>query len=314
MRMTINEADKVEILTLQDNYIDLTSKDNTEIVQRARPVKGSKMQGSILAEHGFSALVTVTTGENSRSVLFDFGFSEHGAARNADTLDVDLTAVQTMALSHGHLDHVGGLKQLSERIAKKGIELVVHPAAFRNPRYMKTNEGSKTYFPAFIREKVQNMGITVIETQEPYPLLEGFLLFLGEIPRNTEFEKGLPDARYEEDGEEKWDPLEDDTAIVAHVKGRGLVILSGCAHSGIINTVQHARELTGIDSVFAVMGGFHLSDPDTIEPTTDALKDIDPEYIIPTHCTGRNAIMYIEKDMPDKFLLNMAGTKLTFSA
>ena len=79
MRMTINEVDKVEILTLQDNYIDLISRDNTEIVQRARLVKGSKMRGSILAEHGFSALVTVTTGENSRSILFDSGFSEHGA-------------------------------------------------------------------------------------------------------------------------------------------------------------------------------------------------------------------------------------------
>jgi 7,8-dihydropterin-6-yl-methyl-4-(beta-D-ribofuranosyl)aminobenzene 5'-phosphate synthase len=304
----------VEILALQDNYIDLIAKDNTEIVQRARLTKGARMRGSILAEHGFSALVTVTTGENSRSILFDFGFSEDGAARNAETLEVDLTGVQAMALSHGHLDHIGGFKQLSERIGKKGIELIVHPAAFRNPRYIKTHNGSKVYFPPFIQEHVQNMGVDVVEAQEPYSFLDGSLLFLGEIPRNTEFEKGMLSTHYEEDGKEKRDGLEDDTALVAHVKGKGLVILSGCAHSGIVNTVQYARKLTGIDTVCAVMGGFHLTDPDVIQPTTKALKAIDPEYIVPTHCTGRKAIMYMEKEMPEKFLLNMAGTKLTFSA
>lgn len=312
--MIINEVDKVEILTLQDNYIDLIAKDTAEIIQRARVFKGAKMQGSILAEHGFSALVTVTTGENSRSILFDFGFSEDGAARNADTLGVDLTNVQIMVLSHGHVDHFGGLQQLSERIGKKGIELVLHPAAFRNPRYIKTPKGAKLYLPSFTQEKVQNMGITVIKTKEPYSLLDGCVLFLSEIPRHTEFEKGLLSAHYEENGEEKKDGLEDDTAIVIHVKGKGLVILSGCAHSGIVNTVTHARKLTGVDTVCAVMGGFHLTNPDIIQPTADALKAIDPEYIVPTHCTGRKAIMYMEKEMPDKFLLNMAGTKLTFSA
>jgi 7,8-dihydropterin-6-yl-methyl-4-(beta-D-ribofuranosyl)aminobenzene 5'-phosphate synthase len=157
----------------------------------------------------------------------------------------------------------------------------------------------------------------LLETKEPYPMLDGFLLFLGEIPRKIEFEKGMPNAYYEEDGEEKWDPIDDDTAIVANVRGKGLVVLSGCAHSGIINTIGYARELTGIDKVFAVMGGFHLTGPSfagIIEPTANALKDINPGYIVPTHCTGRNAIMYLEKEMPDKFLLNMAGTKLIFSA
>ena len=103
---------------------------------------------------------------------------------------------------------------------------------------------------------------------------------------------------------------------MANVKGKGLIVLSGCAHSGIINTVRYARELTGIDKVFAVMGGFHLSGPkfaDIIEPTTNALKEMNPRYVVPTHCSGRNAMMYIEKEMGDKFLLNMVGTKMIFS-
>jgi 7,8-dihydropterin-6-yl-methyl-4-(beta-D-ribofuranosyl)aminobenzene 5'-phosphate synthase len=102
-----------------------------------------------------------------------------------------------------------------------------------------------------------------------------------------------------------------------NIKGKGLVILSGCAHSGIVNTVQTAKAATGIDKVHAIMGGFHLSGP-LFEPiigrTTEELQKINPDYIVPTHCTGRNAIMNIEKEMAGKFILNMSGTKLTFSA
>jgi 7,8-dihydropterin-6-yl-methyl-4-(beta-D-ribofuranosyl)aminobenzene 5'-phosphate synthase len=159
--------------------------------------------------------------------------------------------------------------------------------------------------------------VALIETEEPYLLLDGTLIFLGEISKTTEFERGMPNAYYEEGGQEKWDPIEDDTSIVASVKDKGLVILSGCAHSGIINTVRYARELTGVDKVFAVMGGFHLSGSkmaNNIEPTVDALGEINPRYVVPTHCTGRNAIMHIEKRMPNAFLLNMVGTRLTFSA
>jgi len=107
MSFAIRAVDKLEILTLQDNYIDLAVQDNTEMVQRAMPVKDLEVKNSVLAEHGFSALVTVSAGERTRSVLFDFGFSEHGAAFNADALGLDLSRVETLVLSHGHMDHFG---------------------------------------------------------------------------------------------------------------------------------------------------------------------------------------------------------------
>ncbi len=317
MTPAINEIDKVEILTLQDNYIDLVSQDNTEIVRRAMPLKGVEVKNSILAEHGFSSLVNAITGEVSRAILFDFGFSEHGAAFNADVLNTDLSTVETLALSHGHLDHVGGLENLTGKIGKEKIELVLHPEAFRNPRYLKAREGLKLYFPSFTREKAEAAGVKVVESKEPYVLADGAAVFLGEIPRTTDFEKGAPYLYYEENGEEKKDPIPDDSALSFHVKGKGLVILSGCAHAGIINTVKYAQQVTGIKKVFVIMGGFHLSGADfdtVIKPTADALKDIDPDYIVPTHCTGRKAIMYIEQEMPDQFILNMSGTKLTFKS
>ncbi|MEW6265869.1 MAG: MBL fold metallo-hydrolase [Thermodesulfobacteriota bacterium] len=313
----IVEVDRVEILTLQDNYVDLVSRDNTAVIQRAMPLKGLEVKNSILAEHGFSALVTVTRNGQARSLLFDFGFSENGAAFNAEALNADLGRVEALALSHGHLDHTGGLARLAALIGQPGLELVLHPAAFRRPRYMKITEEFKVYFPSFTREMVQAAGLKLVETDKPYPLLDGGVLFLGEVARVTPFEKGTPYIFYQEAGREKWDPIEDDTGIVMNLKGKGLVVLSGCAHSGIVNTVKHARSVTGINQVHCVMGGFHLTGPElaaVVGPTTEALKDINPDYIVPTHCTGRQPALVMEKEMPEKFLLNMSGTKMTFSS
>ena len=317
MTVKLNEVEKVEILTLQDNYVDVAAFDSTEIVQRALPVKDMEIKNSILAEHGFSAIVTVYADDTPRSILFDFGFSEHGAAYNADALEIDLSAIEAMVLSHGHMDHFGGLAQLAERVGKNGIELVLHPTAFRTSRYVKISEEFKIKLPSLTRQKIEKAGISIVESKEPRMLLSDSLLFLGEIPKQTDFEKGFPKMHYDEDQEEKWDPIEEDTAIVINIKGKGLVILSGCAHSGIINTVEYAREVTGVDSVFVVMGGFHLTGADfepIIEPTTEALKALNPQYVVPTHCTGRKAVMHIESQMPDKFLLNMSGTKMIFAA
>ncbi|MGD9307041.1 MAG: MBL fold metallo-hydrolase [Desulfobacterales bacterium] len=317
MTFELKEVDKVEILTLQDNYVDVAAFDSTDIVQRALPVKDMEIKNSILAEHGFSAIVTIYANDNPRSILFDFGFSEHGAAYNADALEVDLGAVEAMVLSHGHMDHFGGLEQLAERVGKNGIELVAHPTAFRTSRYIKVSDEFKIKLPSLNRQKIKEAGISIVESKEPRMLLDDSLLFLGEIPKQTDFEKGFPKMYYEEDKEEKWDPIEEDTAIVINIKGKGLVVLSGCAHSGIINTVEYAREVTGVDFVFVVMGGFHLTGADfepIIEPTTQALKSLNPQYVVPTHCTGRKAVMHIESQMPDKFLLNMSGTKMIFAA
>ena len=312
----LKQVDKVEILTLQDNYVDVAAFDGNEIVQRALPIKDMEIKNSILAEHGFSAVLTVYVEDTPRSLLFDFGFSEHGAAYNADALNVDLSAVEAMVLSHGHMDHFGGVEQLAERVGKQGIELVLHPTAFRESRYIKVTDDFKINLPQLTREKFENAGVRIVESETPRMLLDDTVLFLGEVPKQTEFEKGFPKMHFDEDGESKWDPIEEDSAIVVHVKGKGLVVLSGCAHSGIINTVNYARQVTAVEDLFVVMGGFHLTGADfepIIGPTTDALKTLNPQYVVPTHCTGRKAVMHLEKEMPDNFLLNMSGTRMVFA-
>ena len=311
----LKALDMIEILTLQDNYIDITAMDSNVVIMRATPLKDGEISASVLAEHGFSALVKTTTDGKTHTLLFDFGFSENGAAQNAETLGLDMTQVEAAALSHGHSDHAGGMAKLTAMIGKKNIPFFVHPAAFKSTRYLKFGEDFKINFPKLTREMIQNAGLAAIETENPYLLLDDTILFLGEVPRTTDFETGWPLPHCHQNGKEIWDAIEDDTSIVMNLKDKGLVILSGCAHSGIINTVNHAIKVTGIDKIHAVMGGFHLSGPffePIINRTTQEFKKISPAYIIPTHCTGRKAIMEMEKLMPDKFILNMAGTKLTF--
>jgi 7,8-dihydropterin-6-yl-methyl-4-(beta-D-ribofuranosyl)aminobenzene 5'-phosphate synthase len=317
MTIQLQEVDKVEILTLQDNYIDIAAHDGTAIVQRPAPEDASGNRVSIMAEHGFSAVVSLTAQGKTRKALFDFGFSEQGALRNARLLGVDLAGIEAMILSHGHMDHHGGLSAFVENLGGKVIELVLHPAAFRGARYIKLSEERRLRLPSPDRDRIEKAGVRVVPSRAPRPLLGDTLLFLGEVPKRTEFEKGILKARYEEGGAEKFDPIEDDSAVVAHVKGKGLVVLSGCAHSGIVNTAAYARDVTGVNDIFAVMGGFHLTGADfepIIGKTTDALKALNPRYIVPTHCTGRKASMHIEREMPDRFLLNMSGTKIIFSS
>jgi 7,8-dihydropterin-6-yl-methyl-4-(beta-D-ribofuranosyl)aminobenzene 5'-phosphate synthase len=316
MTTVLKAIDKVEILTLQDNYIEITAMDSNAVVTRANPLKEGEIRASVLAEHGFSALVQTTLGNKTHTLLFDFGFSENGAAQNAETLNADMTQVEAAVLSHGHSDHTGGMAKLVALTGKKNIPFIVHPSAFKSPRYLKFGEDLKINFPKLTRDMVRNAGLSVIATENPHLLLEDTILFLGEIPRSTDFETGWPLPHCQQNGKEVWDAIEDDTSIVMNLKDKGLVILSGCAHAGIINTVHHAMNMTGVNKIHAVMGGFHLSGPffePLIDRTTQEFKKINPAYVIPTHCTGRKAIMEMEKQMPDKFILNMAGTKLTFS-
>ena len=156
-------------------------------------------------------------------------------------------------------------------------------------------------------------GLKVMETKEPSLLLDGKFLFLGEVPKRSDFKKGILSwPTVWRTMSRKWDAIEDDTSIVMNIKDKGLVIISGCAHSGIVNTVRYAMAITGIDKVHAVMGGFHLSGPffePIIDRTTEELKKLNPAYIIPTHCTGRKAIMVMEKSNAGSIYFEYGGNK-----
>lgn len=310
---TLREVESVEILTLDDNYINMTTHDDSDIITRAS-LRG---HDCIIADHGFSALIETVRGKETVSVLFDFGQGYDTAARNADNLGINLTGVQATALSHGHMDHFGGMAALGKRIKRKNIPLTLHPSAFRTGRASRQSDGSLLGLPPAQEKDFKAAGFKIIASEGACFLPGTDVLFLGQIPRTTDFEKGMPNMLYRDGDKLVQDTFEDDSSLVLHLKNKGLIVLSGCAHSGIINTVHYAMDVTGISDVHVVMGGFHLSgkgNEELVASTVGAMLDIDPDYIIPTHCTGREATALFEQAMPDKFILNMSGTRLTFKA
>jgi 7,8-dihydropterin-6-yl-methyl-4-(beta-D-ribofuranosyl)aminobenzene 5'-phosphate synthase len=263
-----------------------------------------------IAEHGLSFLVSVTSGHTRKSVLFDTGSSVYGLGHNLDVLGVDTGEIEAIVLSHGHFDHTTGLNGLAQQLPSPP-PLFVHPDVWLERRIAVP--GREPFaLPTTREDKVRAAGFDVVETRGPSSLLGGNLLVTGEIARTTEFERGLPVHQTLRGGEWQPDPLvHDDQALVADVRGKGLVVITGCGHAGVINTVHYARQLTGVDRIHAVVGGFHLAGPvfeSIIEPTVEALCDVAPDVVAPTHCTGWRATHALATAFGDCFIPGSVGT------
>jgi 7,8-dihydropterin-6-yl-methyl-4-(beta-D-ribofuranosyl)aminobenzene 5'-phosphate synthase len=298
-----------------DNTVDLLLEDG-DVVKRAPRLVDGKPIPPLQAEHGLSALIRVTGKNTAHSVLLDAGLSENTMLENADRLRVNLAEAEAVVISHGHIDHIRALMPALDRL-RKNIPIVIHPHAF-SQRILRLPDGTEFRMPPLERAALERKGAVIRAEAGPSLLCDDMLLVTGQIPRNTEFEFGLPFQYAVVDGVERHDPLTlDDQSIVISVKGKGLVIISGCAHAGIINTARYACELAGVKKVHAVIGGFHLAGPlyeSAIEPTVAALEGINPDYVVPSHCTGWKAIHEVARRMPASFIQNSVGTRLIFGS
>ncbi len=218
------------------------------------------------AEHGLSFLV-----EADHTILFDTSSSDL-IEWNAKVMKIDLDRIETVVLSHGHDDHTGGLMHF------KGRRLICHPDTFIK-RYRKSNQSNMGI--QWTEEEIRSV-FRLSTTVHPMRLSDQ-IYFLGEIPRITDFESKKT-AFMKADHSD--DFVSDDSGL-AVVTGKGLVVISGCAHSGICNMVAHARQVTGLDKIHLVIGGFHLQNNDVVTQKTIAwLKDQKVEQVVPSHCTG----------------------------
>ncbi len=290
----IKTAERVEILILVDNYVDLLLPDIPPVVKRAVLSKGKEVSTeTLLAEHGLSLLISIYTAEKRYKLLFDTGYTQTCIQNNLKMLDIGLADIDAIIISHFHMDHTGGLNWVIGK-CKKGISLFAHPDAFLYPRYAVLPDGRKLLFPKTMDKKeLIAKGVDIVETKSVTKICDGFALITGQIERKSSFEKGMPNLFIERDGKVEKDIILDDQALVISLRDKGIVVISGCAHSGIINTIRYAQKITGIDQVYAVIGGFHLSGPffePAVEPTLNELREIAPSILIPMHCTGWNTI------------------------
>lgn len=311
--LKVSEVDKLTIWVLTDNFYD-TMRADTRITKRYRSVPGK----TITAQHGLSYYVETVVDGKVSTCMFDYGVEPTGVMNNISLLGIDIGKTNAFGLSHGHWDHYLGaidiIKQHKSRLAA-GTPFYVGEEAFNRRYALRPNTTEAADLGQLIKEDIEKLGLKVVELKKPEQIIPG-AYFTGNIERLTSYEK-MPASFQIKRGEKlEQDDMRGEQALFFNVKGKGLVVLSGCGHAGIVNTVRQAQKVAGMEKLHAVMGGFHLINvkPDVIQSTVADIKAMKPDHIVPAHCTGFEALVAFSKEMPDAFTLNTAGTKYTFGA
>lgn len=245
-----------------------------------------------LGEHGFAALVQ----QGDQALLFDTG-GGHTLLHNAQRMNVDLKGVEQVVLSHGHYDHAGGLWPLLQAAGPKRV--LAHPDIFTR-RYVLREGAARSVGIPYSEEFLTGLGATFSYSDSFREVMPGVFL-TGEVPRRTEFEEGDAGLFCDLAGCCR-DHVADDQSLVM-VTAKGLLLLLGCCHAGVVNTIEHAREKTGIKELYGIVGGCHLgfSSQAQVDGTVKALKRYGLKKICPGHCTGFHAAARLAAEFPGGF-------------
>jgi 7,8-dihydropterin-6-yl-methyl-4-(beta-D-ribofuranosyl)aminobenzene 5'-phosphate synthase len=310
---------RVVLTTLTENHVDMLLADTAAVTRPGLIHHFDPKASTVIGENGIAIHVEVQIDRYTYRALFDTGMSAKVLHHNADALGVDLAALDHVVISHGHPDHYGGLLGLLEsRVA--ALPVSMHPDALM-PRYLRLATGQVAPYYN------QDLSLAAIEAAGGRPVLHAGplevgpgLIATGAIPRTVDFEAApadidAPNALIQlRDHHAAPDTVPDDQMLVIEVGADGIIVLLGCSHAGVINSLHYAMELTGRSRVVAVIGGFHLGFPGTpdakVDQTIAQLREIDPEVVCPMHCTGMAAIAAIGKAFPESFVLNCTGTRL----
>lgn len=314
--IAIPQADRIVVTVITDNLADATRP--SEKIAR-RPAGGRlPMDSAMHAEHGLAYHVETVVDGKPHAFLFDFGTQADGIRRNIDFLKLDLGKVEAMAISHDHWDHEAAFVDLLRSKSAdlpRGVPLFLGEGFFAGTYAMRAS-GEFRKLSVADRDEIEKAGVVrLVDVKAPTPIVPGAFL-TGTVPQVTDYEQVSPNFKAKKGDQFVQEEFLGEQSVVMNLRGKGLVILTGCSHRGVMNIVKHAQRMTGTETVYAVIGGFHLTGakPELIGKTVADMKATRPTYVVPTHCTGFEAIGAFAREMPDQFILNTAGTRYFMEA
>jgi 7,8-dihydropterin-6-yl-methyl-4-(beta-D-ribofuranosyl)aminobenzene 5'-phosphate synthase len=267
-----------------------------------------------LAQHGVSFLLEGSSGSEVRYILIDVGQNSQALLYNMSLMEVSPSIIDTIVLTHCHYDHTQGVVKMLEQIGRKDVRVTAHSTIFRPHFITEPRERHVGVQPQDSHVAMERAGARLSLSDEPFRLMPG-LITTGEIRRQTDFEEVGIALKTIENGEVKEDLMRDDISIVAKIRGKGLVVITGCSHAGIINILLQAEELTGCNRIDGIIGGFHLVEaPETrILRTMAELAKLKPARIFAGHCTGFRAQVELFNAFRNEFVPLRTGMRLSFS-
>jgi 7,8-dihydropterin-6-yl-methyl-4-(beta-D-ribofuranosyl)aminobenzene 5'-phosphate synthase len=243
-----------------------------------------------LGQHGVSFLLEGAKGSDVMRILVDVGQNSQALLNNMKLMNISPSIIDAVVLTHCHYDHTQGIARMLKEIGRRDIQVIAHRDIFRLNFVTEPYLRHVGIMPGDSREEIEKAGGSLLLSKGSVKLMSG-ITTTGEVKRQTDFEQVGIALKTLEGGEVVDDQMLDDISVVANVSGKGLVIVTGCSHAGIVNIAKHAIELTGCEKIEGIIGGLHLIDaPDVrIKRTVEGLSKLNPEWICAGHCTGFKA-------------------------
>ena len=334
--LSVPVIDRLTLKVLTDSSYDTprTTPSQWVKVKRAGLAAPGDYRKTLHNEWGLALALESQAGNQARNYMLDFGYTVEALDNNMAIMGVDAAKVQTLILSHGHFDHFGGLVPfLRQNRSKLPPDLTLYAGGEDNfcRRFNSGAPGQFAEFGVLDRRELAALKVRVVLCQAPTVIADQ--AFTTGVIERTSFERVLPNTMVEyamNDGlgcsipaaEAKalGKPVPDEHlnehATCFHLKDRGLIVISSCGHAGIVNSTRQAMKVSGINKVHAIVGGFHLfpADDAYLKQTVAELGKLNPDVLIPMHCSGPGLLASLRTMMPDRLVPSTTGTEFTFGA